>query len=190
MSSLLLFVLGYAVLAACCYVQNAAFTWSSRSRNSNDANYHRYAAWCSNGIYYLTNSLITVYIIKHSQWYALLLQGAIYTVCASEGSVLMMKKLMQREKDKRAVGANDKYAQIPVADWADMRQRVQAIEDTTAPSKETEKPKTMADETFWIYGNGVVIKGFQSILAAHEYMKARGLSAGYKVLPAGAISVL
>jgi len=165
-----------------------AFTWSSRSRNSNDANYHRYAAWCSNGIYYLTNSLITLYIIKHSEWYAMLIQGAIYTVFASEGSVLMMKKLMQREKDKRAVGANDKYAQIPVADWADMRQRVQAIEDTTAPSKEEAKAKTMNEDTFWIYPShgGGVVKGFQSAEAAHSYA-ARNLWVSYTVLPAGSI---
>lgn len=80
------------------------FTWSSRSRNSGDPSYHRFAAWASNGIYFVTNALVTLYIIKYSGVLALLVQGVLYTVAASEGSVYMMKKLIANEKGKRAVG--------------------------------------------------------------------------------------
>jgi len=45
------------LLAAVSFVQNMAFTWSSRSRNSGDPSYHRYAAWGSNGVWFICNML-------------------------------------------------------------------------------------------------------------------------------------
>lgn len=87
------------------FVQNMAFTWSSRSRNSGDPAYHRRASWASNGVYYITNALLTLYIIKTQIWWMLLLQGLVYTITTAEGSVFMMKFLLKNEKGRRMVGA-------------------------------------------------------------------------------------
>ena len=46
------------VLAVVSFIQNMAFTWTSRSRNSGDPKYHRYAAWCSNGIWLACHLLV------------------------------------------------------------------------------------------------------------------------------------
>lgn len=93
--------------AAISFIQNAAFTWSSRSRNSGDPNYHRKASWASNGVYYITNALLTVFIVKAMTlgFWPLVASGLVYTATTAEGSVLMMKWLLKKEEGKRRVGA-------------------------------------------------------------------------------------
>lgn len=92
------------LLGISCLFQNAAFTWSSRSRNSGDPDYHRKAAWASNSVYFITNVIATLYIIKFGGLWMLTLQGLVYTITASEGSVFMMKWLLAREKGKQKPG--------------------------------------------------------------------------------------
>lgn len=95
-------------LAVVAFIQNMAFTWVSRSRNSGDPSYHRKAAYCSNGIWFLANILIwkQVWIaIETGSWLHLLIAGVAYCIATSEGSVLMMKRLLRSEKGKRKVGA-------------------------------------------------------------------------------------
>lgn len=98
------FIINLIVFAVCCLFQNAAFTWSSRSRNSGDPKYHRKAAWASNGVYFMTNALLTLFIMKFASLPMLVLQGLVYTIAASEGSVYMMRQLLAREQGKRKVG--------------------------------------------------------------------------------------
>ena len=96
------------LLAAVSFVQNMAFTWTSRSRNSADPNYHRKAAWCSNGIWFLCYVLILKAVwgsIERGEWWFVILAGLIYVIFTAEGSVLMMKVLLKREKGKHRVGA-------------------------------------------------------------------------------------
>jgi hypothetical protein len=90
------------------FVQNMAFTWVSRSRNSGDPSYHRYASYCSNGIWFVTNILIWHQVwnaIQQSDWKHLALAGLVYVIATAEGSVLMMKVLLKTEKGNRKVGA-------------------------------------------------------------------------------------
>lgn len=91
------------------YIQNAAFTWSSRSRNSGDPNYHRYAAWCSNGVWFLMTVTIWNTLWKSlttpGHFLLLLATGVVYTLSTTEGSVHMMKVMLKRETGKRVVGA-------------------------------------------------------------------------------------
>jgi hypothetical protein len=97
-----------ASLAIIAFVQNMAFTWVSRSRNSGDPNYHRYAAICSNGIWFVTNILITMQVwsaLKTGNWWNIAVVGVIYVIATTEGSVLMMKILLKKETGKRKVGA-------------------------------------------------------------------------------------
>lgn len=103
--NILPFTLMLIAFGAVSFVQNMAFTWSSRSRNSGDPSYHRKASWASNGIYYITNALLTVFIVKTQVWWLLGLQGLVYAFTTAEGSVLMMKRLIASDKGKRAVGA-------------------------------------------------------------------------------------
>lgn len=121
MLTVLLYLLGFGVVS---FLQNAAFTWPSRSRASGDPNYHRYASWCSNGIYYVTNALLTLYIVKTGGLAALALQGLIYTVVTAEGSVLMMKILLKKETGKRKVGAGQDVELFTKAEGAVIRELI------------------------------------------------------------------
>lgn len=96
------------LLAGVAYVQNMAFTWVSRSRNGGDVSYHRRAAWCSNGIWFVTQLLImnTVWpALTHGDWLKILLTGVVYILATTEGSCQMMARLLKTETGKRAVGA-------------------------------------------------------------------------------------
>jgi hypothetical protein len=120
------FILMLAAFGAVSYVQNAAFTWSSRSRNSGDPSYHRRAAYSSNFVYYVTNALMTIYIVNNKQWWALVLQGIVYTISTAEGSVAMMVRLLKKESGKNAVGAG-KYAQITKEEWEGVKQWIHTL---------------------------------------------------------------
>jgi len=101
-------LINLVLLGAVAFIQNAAFTWVSRSRNGGDPQYHRYASWCSNGIWFVTNILIwrQVYAAIESGSFWLLGAGAIvYVIATTEGSVMMMKRLLKTETGKRQVGA-------------------------------------------------------------------------------------
>ena len=101
------------------FVQNCAFTWTSRSRNSGDPSYHRYAAWCSNGIWLITNlTALSMLLdpIKNGDYMTALPYGIVYVLSTTEGSVFMMRILLGHvnvpflskwltETNKRKVGA-------------------------------------------------------------------------------------
>src|SRR3990167_3719966 len=96
------------LLSVVAYIQNMAFTWVSRSRNSGDPNYHRYAAVCSNGIWFITTLLIWNQLwtaLTTGDWIKLLLPGIVYVIATTEGSVHMMKSVLKKEKGKQQVGA-------------------------------------------------------------------------------------
>jgi hypothetical protein len=96
------------LLAVVAFIQNMAFTWVSRSRNSGDPSYHRWAAICSNGIWFVTTLLIWNQIwsaLTAGEWWRIVLTGVAYVAATTEGSVLMMKILLKKETGKRKVGA-------------------------------------------------------------------------------------
>lgn len=100
--------LALVVLAVIAFIQNMAFTWVSRSRNSGDPSYHRYAAICSNAVWFVTQMIIWQQVwevAKSGEWWRLALVGLIYVAATTEGSVLMMKILLKSETGKRKVGA-------------------------------------------------------------------------------------
>lgn len=96
------------ILFVVAFVQNMAFTWVSRSRNSGDANYHRWAAICSNGIWFVTQLLIINQVwpaLTNGEWWRIGVTGLVYVAATTEGSVLMMRILLKSETGKRKVGA-------------------------------------------------------------------------------------
>lgn len=101
-------ILTLILLAIVSFVQNMAFTWTSRSRNSGDPNYHRYAAWCSNGVWFfcqMLNVKIMWEPLMNGDWVTVIIGGFVYIIATTEGSVLMMKILLKKEKGKRKVGS-------------------------------------------------------------------------------------
>jgi hypothetical protein len=90
------------------FFQNAAFTWTSRSRNGADHRWHRYASWCSNGVWTLNILWGADKILqyKHDHRYALLALAIIfYSLVTTEGAVWAQKILLKVETGKRKVGA-------------------------------------------------------------------------------------
>ena len=101
-------ILTLCLLAVVSYIQNMAFTWTSRSRNSGDPSYHRYASWCSNGVWFLCQMLIVKQMwepVMKGDWLMVILGGLVYVISTTEGSVKMMKILLKKETGKRKVGA-------------------------------------------------------------------------------------
>lgn len=81
------------------YFQNMAFTWSSRTRNQNDPDEHRKAAWCSNGVWYIMQVSIWGTLWKaltNGNFLLVLLTGLVYIISTTEGSVHMMKILIKK----------------------------------------------------------------------------------------------
>jgi len=115
-------ILTYIALAVVSFIQNMAFTFTSRSRNSGDPSYHRKAAWGSNGIW-LLNQIFLVKIVWEpvmtGDWLSVTIAGIIYVIFTTEGSVFMMKLMLGQievpylskwftEKGARKVGADKK----------------------------------------------------------------------------------
>lgn len=87
--------------AALCFVQNAAYTWSSKTRAGDDPGAHRRASWASNGIYYVGQLVQTIYTVKYLQdspW-LLVASCVVYLWATSEGSVHMMKRFMEKREE-------------------------------------------------------------------------------------------
>ena len=96
------------ILAVAAFLQNMAFTWSSRSRNSGNPSYHRFAALSSNGVWLVCHFLVWKQIwtgFETGVWWSLLAAAVVYVFATTEGSVLMMKILLKKEKGNHRVGA-------------------------------------------------------------------------------------
>ena len=96
------------------FFQNMAFTWTSRSRNSGNPSYHRYASILSNGIWFLCSLFIWKQVWPILQKpindfnlidiSRLIITVLIYILSTTEGSVLMMKILLKKETGDKKVG--------------------------------------------------------------------------------------
>jgi hypothetical protein len=96
------------LLAVVAFIQNMAFTWVSRSRNAGDVGYHRKAAWCSNGVWFVTQLVIMSALwpaLTTGNIWKIVATGVVYIVSTTEGSCLMMARLLKSESGKRSVGA-------------------------------------------------------------------------------------
>ncbi len=96
------------LLAVVAFIQNMAFTAVSRSRNAGDVGYHRKTAWASNGIWFVTQLLIMGTIwpaLTTGEFWKIACVGVVYIIATTEGSCLMMARLLKSEEGKRRVGA-------------------------------------------------------------------------------------
>ena len=113
------------LLAGAAFIQNMMFTLVSRSRNSADPGYHRYCAWGSNGVWFVCQIMIVKNVwesIHNGNWWYAGLAGLVYCIFTTEGSVLMMKRLLKTESGKRAVGAGK--------EMEDLKRRIGVLERT------------------------------------------------------------
>ncbi len=95
--------------AALLVLQNAAFTWVSRARNSGSLAYHATASVFSNGIWIFGQTItigMLVPAINSQDWIRIAAIGGFYTTFTVIGSVSMHHILSTYvERGKRKVGA-------------------------------------------------------------------------------------
>lgn len=97
-----------AALAAVAFVQNAAFTAVSRSRNSGDVWHHAKWSVASNGVWFITQIIIWSSVwraIEHGAWWLIAAAGAVYVAATTAGSCIMMAHMLKTETGKQKVGA-------------------------------------------------------------------------------------
>lgn len=106
--------------------QNYAFTYVSRARNSGSLRRHAIAALQSNGVWFLqTLFVFTAFqnIMSGRYGWPLVVASVItYTIFTMAGSLYAHYRALKTESGSKAVGANRKYAQISVEDWAAVKQ--------------------------------------------------------------------
>lgn len=88
-------------------VQNAAFTWVSRARNSGSYGYHAIAAVFSNGVWFVSQFLLISMVVKPGMPKSeIIAMGLVYVAGTVTGSVLMhWISINWLEKGRRKVGA-------------------------------------------------------------------------------------
>ena len=108
--------------------QNYAFTYVSRARNSGSLKRHAIAALQSNGVWFLQ----TLFVFTAFQnimsgnygWPLVITAVATYTAFTMLGSLYAHFRALKKERGLAAVGANKRYAQIPVEEWAAVQKAV------------------------------------------------------------------
>lgn len=105
--------------------QNFSFTFVSRARNSGSLSRHIKASLMSNGVWFLSQifaiNTITAIITGKLGIGLAVLAGLFYTAFTVVGSILAHYISLKTEKGSGAVGANKKFAQIPVEEWQLMK---------------------------------------------------------------------
>lgn len=95
-------------MAVVAFVQNMAFTAVSRSRNAGDVSFHRRCSWASNGVWFFTQVLLFNVLwssLTTGALWKIAIVGLVYILATTEGSCLMMAKMLKTETGKRQVGA-------------------------------------------------------------------------------------
>ncbi len=112
----------WIIWAGVLLAQNFSFTFVSRARNSGSLRRHVIAGLASNGVWFWGQGLVVAKFYElltgRLGFRSMLIAGAFYTACTVAGSVLAHYWALRTEKGKASVGANSKYAQIPVEEWA------------------------------------------------------------------------
>ncbi len=101
--------MNYVAWALLLILQNAAFTWVSRARNSGSFGYHALAAVASNGVWFASQFIMIdqmLKIIRSGSWAEAAAVGVFYATCTVIGSVGMhWISLRYLESGRRKVGA-------------------------------------------------------------------------------------
>lgn len=120
--------LKWLVWPAVLLAQNFAFTFVSRARSSASLMRHAKASLMSNGIWIVSQVILLGPMFeylngKHGIGKQMLAE-AVYTISTMAGSLYAHYHALKTEKGKNAVGASKLYAQVPVAEWAAVKQKL------------------------------------------------------------------
>lgn len=119
--------------------QNYAFTYVSRARNSGSLKRHAIAAVQSNGVWFVqTIFVFTAFqnILTGNYGVGLTATAILtYTVFTMVGSLYAHYRALKKEAGLGAVGANKKYAQIPVAEWTEVRAALRRLSEPSVPTR-------------------------------------------------------
>jgi hypothetical protein len=100
------------ILAVVGFIQNMAFTATSRSRNSANPIRHFYIANGSNGIWFVCNFFLILpdmlKVIESGDLIGKITVMVVYVLWTSLGSSYMMMMMLKTEKGKNKVGASIK----------------------------------------------------------------------------------
>lgn len=97
-----------ASLFVVAFIQNAAFTAVSRSRNSGDVWHHAKWSLASNGVWFITQILVFSSIIRSIEqgtYWLIAISCVVYVLSTTAGSCWMMARMLKTETGKRRVGA-------------------------------------------------------------------------------------
>lgn len=118
----------WAVWAVILLAQNFSFTFVSRARNSGSLKRHMIAAFLSNGVWFASQVIATGAFLQilsgHFGRGMAVFAGVFYTAFTMVGSLIAHAYALRSEKGHAAVGANKKFAQIPVEQWEAIKQKV------------------------------------------------------------------
>lgn len=115
----------WVVWAIVLILQNFAFTFVSRARNSGSVSRHAVAAVMSNGIWFAAQlmavSAFMQIITGKFGWGMAVFAALFYTAFTVSGSILAHFIALRTEKGKGRVGANHKDAHITSAEWREVK---------------------------------------------------------------------
>lgn len=105
--------------------QNYSFTRVSRARNSASLKAHALASVQSNSAWFLQSLFVYSAFMNILTGHAGIIKaigaGLFYTAFTMSGSIYAHYVSLKKEKGATAVGANKKYAQIPVAEYEQLK---------------------------------------------------------------------
>jgi len=118
-------IASWALWGVILVLQNYAFTFTSRARNSGSLARHAIAGVFSNGVWFISQTFIFSRMFammtgKYGTW-AAIGTGAFYTALTLAGSISAHYFALHTEKGKSAVGSNKKYAQITTEEWTEVK---------------------------------------------------------------------
>lgn len=136
--SAILYAFGHGTWALWAHVlllQNWAFTYVSRARNSGSLSRHLRAGFLSNFVWWVSTIIIYSRLndylhAKHGILKAVL-TGLYYTAFTLTGSIVAHAQSLRSEKGKGAVGANVKFHQITIEEWANIQHVLADFERVT-----------------------------------------------------------
>lgn len=121
----------WAVFLIC---QNFAFTFVSRARNSGSLKRHMLASIASNGIWFISFTVLfsvfgkVLEALKSGNLLEALAVGLFYTAFTMTGSISSHFFALRTEKGKSAVGANNRYKQITLAEWQGLQTILETVD--------------------------------------------------------------
>lgn len=120
--------------------QNYSFTRVSRARNSASLKAHALASVQSNSAWFLQSLFVYSAFMNILTGHAGILKaigaGLFYTAFTMSGSIYAHYVSLKKEKGKSAVGASKLYAQIPVAEYEQLKGILATYEKTKAIAEE------------------------------------------------------